>query len=85
MAVLVNNSGRDHRIGARLLQYGDQFRVLPHSRVPTDGKIIDGATEIDGSMPTREATPTLEKIDDLVVAGTINSDGTILVQLEHEA
>lgn len=51
--------------------------------MPTEEKIIDGATEIDGSMPT--VTPTLEKIGDIVVAGNINSDGTIFVQLEHEA
>ena len=81
-AVLVEK-GRDREIDARLLQYGDQFRVLPHSRVPTDGTILQGSTEIDESMLTGEVLPVLKQVGDPVIAGTVNGDGTVLVQLDR--
>lgn len=81
-AVLSEN-GKDHEIDARLLQYGDHFRVLPHSRVPTDGTVLFGKTEIDESMLTGESLPVLKQPGNQVVAGTVNGDGTIVVQLDR--
>jgi Cu2+-exporting ATPase len=82
-AVLAEEGGHDREIDARLLQYGDQFRLLPHSRVPTDGTIVQGKTEIDESMLTGEAMPVLKRVGDGVIAGTVNGDGTVLVQLDR--
>lgn len=81
-AVLVEK-GQDREIDARLLQYGDRFRLLPHSRVPTDGTIVHGSTELDESMLTGEAMPVLKQVGDPVIAGTVSGDGTVLVQLER--
>ena len=75
--------GNDREIDARLLQYGDQFKLLPHSRVPTDGTIVQGSTEIDESMLTGEAMPVLKQVGDPAIAGTVNGDGTVLVQLDR--
>lgn len=79
-AMLVDRDG-DREIDARLLQYGDRFKVLPHSRVPTDGLIVSGKTEVDESMLTGESLPVLKKEGDGLIAGTINGDGTIVAQL----
>ncbi|KAJ4325907.1 hypothetical protein N0V84_003293 [Fusarium piperis] len=79
-AVLVAKEG-DREIDARLLQYGDQFKVLPHSRVPTDGFVVSGQTEVDESMLTGESLPVLKKKGDDLIAGTINGDGTVIAQL----
>ncbi|CAG9994524.1 unnamed protein product [Clonostachys byssicola] len=76
MAIFVNKGGRDQGIGTRILQYGYRLHVLPDSRVPTNGKIIDGATDIDGSMLTGKSMPVLKYVDDLVVAVTIDGYGT---------
>ena len=81
-ALLVEKA-KDREIDARLLQYGDQFKLLPHTRAPTDGTILEGTTEIDESMLTGEAMPVLKNVGDPVVAGTINGDGTVLVQLDR--
>lgn len=82
-AVLVEAGKEDSEIDACLLQYGDQFRVPLHSRVPTDGTILQGFTEIDEFMLIGEPLPMLKKAGDLVVAGTINGDGSILVHLKR--
>ena len=79
-AVLVGKES-DREIDARLLQYGDQFKVLPHSRVPTDGLVISGTTEVDESMLTGETLPIVKKKGDSLIAGTVNGDGTVTAQL----
>ncbi|EWY79840.1 hypothetical protein FOYG_17017 [Fusarium oxysporum NRRL 32931] len=79
-AVLVCKDG-DRDIDARLLQYGDQFKVLPHSRVPTDGLVVSGTSEVDESMLTGETLPIVKKKGDALIAGTVNGDGTVTAQL----
>lgn len=68
-------------VDARLLQYGDRFRVLPHSTVPTDGIVVSGVSEVDESMLTGEAVPVAKAKHDTVVAGTVNGSGALVVQL----
>ncbi|KAG9196497.1 Cu2+-exporting ATPase [Alternaria panax] len=80
-AVLVDNDGMERGIDARLLQYGDTFRVVPDSRIPTDGTVISGSSEIDESMLTGEAQPVEKHTKSAVMAGTINGSGTLTVRL----
>ncbi|KAL2212483.1 heavy metal translocatin [Sarocladium strictum] len=79
-AVLIT-AGGDLEIDARLLQYGDRFRVLPHSKVPTDGVVEEGETEIDESMLTGESMPVTKKQGARLIAGTINGNGTVVARL----
>lgn len=51
-ALLVTPKRRTTQIDARLLQYGDEFIVSPHSRVVTDGTVVHGGSEVDESMIT---------------------------------
>ncbi|KAI1044277.1 hypothetical protein LB504_013018 [Fusarium proliferatum] len=80
IAVLADKEG-DRDIDARLLQYGDIFKVLPHSRVPTDGIVLSGKTEVDESMLTGETLPIVKQKGSDLIAGTVNGDGTVTVQL----
>ncbi|KAK7447498.1 hypothetical protein CaCOL14_008570 [Colletotrichum acutatum] len=79
-AVIIED-GKDVEIDARLLQYGDRFKVLPHSVVPTDGLVVTGSSEVDESMLTGESVPVFKKSRDTVIAGTINGSGTLVAQL----
>ncbi|ROT40588.1 heavy metal translocatin [Sodiomyces alkalinus F11] len=81
-AVLVEKEGgQDREIDARLLQCGDEFKILPHTRVPTDGVVISGSSEFDESMLTGEPIPAPKRPQDHVIAGTVNGDGTIVAKL----
>ncbi|KMU90825.1 cadmium resistance protein [Coccidioides immitis H538.4] len=61
--------GKDHReIDVRLLQFGDSFLVMPHTKVPTDGKIVEGASEVDESMLTGESLPVHKSVGMPVIA-----------------
>ncbi|KAI0430341.1 E1-E2 ATPase-domain-containing protein [Xylaria sp. FL1042] len=79
-AILVEN-GTDCEIDSRLLQFGDTFKVTPHNRIPTDGIIISGVSEIDESIITGESLPITKGLGAFLIAGTTNGSGTLIVQL----
>ncbi|GAW21714.1 hypothetical protein ANO14919_112380 [Xylariales sp. No.14919] len=79
-AILVEN-GVDCEIDSRLLQFGDIFKVTPHSKVPTDGTIISGASEVDESMVTGESLPVPKGPGAFLIAGTTNGPATLVVRL----
>ncbi|KAM0550698.1 hypothetical protein ACHAPJ_008763 [Fusarium lateritium] len=81
-AVLVEKEG-DREIDARLLQYGDMFKVLPHTRVPTDGIVLSGKTEMDEFMITGEPLPITKQKGDNLIAGTVNGNGTVVARLTN--
>lgn len=84
-ALLVKSDGSDgsdeREIDARLLQYGDMFKVMPESHVPTDGIIVSGTTEVDESMVTGEAQLVEKRSGSTVIAGSLNGPGRIIVRL----
>ena len=80
-AIVVLDDGGVLEIDSRLLQLGDKFRLMPHARVPTDGLILEGHSEIDESMITGESIPVLKKPGMGVIAGTVNGSGTMLARL----
>ena len=77
------DSGTEREIDTRLLQYGDTFKVLPDTRIPTDGTVIDGSSEVDESMLTGESTPVEKYPRSLVIAGSINGPGVMTVRLNR--
>ncbi|KAF1965194.1 copper-translocating P-t [Bimuria novae-zelandiae CBS 107.79] len=82
-ATLVH-SGKDayeEKIDARLLQYGDIFKVSPDSHVPTDGTVMSGTSEIDESMLTGESKPVEKTKESTIIAGSINGSGVLTVRL----
>ncbi|KIL93765.1 cu2+-exporting atpase [Fusarium avenaceum] len=83
-AILIDTeSGTEREIDARLLQYGDTFKVLPDTRVPTDGTVISGSSEVDESMLTGESRPVEKYPKSVVIAGSINGPGVMTVRLNR--
>ena len=56
---------------------GEIVVVRPGERIPVDGIVIDGATDIDESMLTGEPLPVARTAGDAVVGGTLNTTGSI--------
>ncbi len=81
-ALLVDYDGRGgQKIDARLLQYGDTFKVIPDARIPTDGIVVSGESEVDESNVTGEVIPVEKSAGSNIVAGSINGSGTLIVRL----
>lgn len=81
-AILVDDTGTNEKIiDVRLLQYGDLFKVLPDSKIPTDGTVIGGSSEADESIITGESIPVDKFPGSAVLAGSMNGSGTLTVKL----
>lgn len=80
-AILVGDKERE--VDVRLLQYGDTFKVLADSKIPTDGTVVSGSSEVDESMVTGESKPVEKYTKSAVIAGSINGAGTLIVRLNR--
>jgi len=65
------------------INVGDTILVRPGDRLPLDGIVISGSTEIDQAPITGESMPVSKTIDDEVFAGTINGSGAIEIRVNH--
>lgn len=80
-ATLVSN-GADKVISIHDIKKGDLLRVKPGDKIPVDGKITDGESTIDESMISGEPIPVDKKIEDSVIAGTINGNKSFVMIAE---
>lgn len=64
------------------VQIGNILRVKPGEKIPVDGKITDGNSNVDESMITGEPIPVEKSVDMKVTSGTINGNGTFLMKAE---
>lgn len=78
---LLSEDGNERLIDVREFQYGDLFKVLPDSIVPTDGIIVSGETEVDESMITGEVIPVSKFPGSRIVAGSINGSAPVFARL----
>ena len=74
--------GRVERVPVADLRVGDTVLVRSGARVPADGRIIDGAAELDESMITGESRPVPRGVGDRVVAGTVATDSALRILID---
>jgi Cu2+-exporting ATPase len=60
---------------------GDALRVLPGERLPADGVVTDGASELDRSLLTGESLPVAVAVGDAVSAGEVNLTGPLVLRV----
>jgi Cu+-exporting ATPase len=75
--------GQEEEIPVDAIQKGDLLRVRPGEKVPVDGVIAEGQTNIDESMMTGEAMPVGKGAGDKVVGATVNQTGSFLMRTER--
>jgi copper-transporting P-type ATPase V len=71
---------REVMIPADQIHLGELMRVRPGEKIPTDGQVVDGASAVDESMLTGEATPVDKTIGATVAGATVNSNGVLTVR-----
>lgn len=74
--------GRELEVAIEELQLQDSVVIRPGERIPVDGEIIQGHTQVDESLITGESLPVEKMQKDKVVGGSINGDGLILVKVQ---
>ncbi|WP_433504661.1 heavy metal translocating P-type ATPase [Pseudonocardia halophobica] len=76
--------GREEQVRAADLAVGDEVVVRPGEKIPADGTVCDGATEVDASTLTGEPLPIRRGPGDQVFAGTLNGTGTVRVRVDRD-
>lgn len=74
-------NGKPKQVLVSELKVGDLVLIRPGSRIPVDGVITDGKSSVDEAAITGESKPASKTVDDEVIAGTGNQDGSLTVKV----
>jgi Cu+-exporting ATPase len=78
----IGADGNDEEVSIDRVIVGDRLRVRPGEKVPVDGKVEDGRSSLDESMVTGESMPVTKAVGALVIGGTINQSGALVIRAE---
>ncbi len=81
-AHLVLSDGSVKDIELAELKKSDRVLVKPGEKVPADGRVVDGDSEINEAMITGESKPVGKKPGNSVIGGSINGGGSLTIQVE---
>lgn len=65
------------------LEIGDKVLVQPGERIPVDGVVIEGTSEVDQSLLTGESIPVAVKEKSEVIAGSLNGTHPLVIEITH--
>lgn len=57
------------------------LQVVAGAKIPADGRVIEGRSYVDESMVTGESMPVTKRPGDVVISGTVNSTGPLVIQV----
>ncbi len=77
----VIRDGKTEVVPLSELKEGDLVLVKPGSKVPADGMVIEGMSDVNEAIATGESKPVSKKKDSEVIAGTTNGDGSLTVKV----
>ncbi|WP_333455667.1 heavy metal translocating P-type ATPase [Microcoleus sp. herbarium5] len=77
----LKDNGDIKKVSPETVAVGDIILVKPGEKIPLDGEIIDGNSQIDTSALTGESVPRTVKVGETVLAGTINQTGVLTVKV----
>ncbi|MFD5160655.1 heavy metal translocating P-type ATPase [Streptomyces hawaiiensis] len=84
-ATRLDPDGGEHAVSVEDLALGDTVLVRPGERVGADGRVLDGASEVDQATITGEPLPVPKERGDEVFAGTLNGTGALRIRVERDA
>ena len=75
----VMRNGKVEIVSLSEIKKGDIVLVKPGGRIPADGKVKEGISDVDESIATGESKPVSKKEGDEVIAGATNGDGSLKI------
>ncbi|MFE4968429.1 heavy metal translocating P-type ATPase [Streptomyces sp. NPDC056660] len=83
-ATRITDDGTEVAVAVEELCVGDTILVRPGERVGADGRVVDGASDVDQATITGEPLPVAKEPGDEVFAGTLNGTGALRVRVERD-
>ncbi|WP_226966434.1 copper-transporting P-type ATPase [Sulfurimonas sediminis] len=77
---IIDEAGNEEEVNLELVHVGDKLRVKPGEKIPVDGVVIEGQSNIDESMITGEPVLVQKTVGDTLIGATINKNGTLVMQ-----
>jgi cation-transporting P-type ATPase J len=84
IATRLSDDGGEQNVPTSELRVGDTVLVRPGERIGADGRVLDGASEVDQATITGEPLPVAKDTGDEVFAGTLNGTGALRVRVERD-
>jgi Cu+-exporting ATPase len=81
LAHVILRSGEQIDVPVEELLVNDRVVVLPGERVPVDGVLTEGRTQVDESMLTGEPLPVAKEVEAALTGGSINGDGRVVMRV----
>ncbi|MEN8237362.1 MAG: copper-translocating P-type ATPase [Pseudomonadota bacterium] len=82
-ARLVLANGKTQSVALQNLKIGDQLLIKPGEKVPADARIVEGKSALNESMLTGESLPVTKREGHMVIGGSINGEGALVVRVEN--
>jgi Cu+-exporting ATPase len=79
----IADDGSERDVPLEEVRVGDRLRVRPGEKVPVDGIVVDGRSNVDESLVTGEPIPVEKAAGDRVIGATLNTTGSIVLRAER--
>lgn len=76
----VRRNSKEVEVPIAQVQLEDLVLVRPGEKIPVDGVVVEGASQVDESFITGESLPVAKMKNDKVTAGSVNADGLIVIK-----
>lgn len=81
----VQRDGAERVVPPREVRVGERVVVRPGERLPLDGRVVDGSSEVNQAPITGESAPVAKSRGAEVFAGTVNGDGALVIEVTRAA
>jgi Cu+-exporting ATPase len=78
----LDNDGGESDVSLDQVSVGDRLRVRPGEKVPLDGELLEGSSNIDESMVTGEPLAVSKKAGDQAIGGSMNQQGSFIMRAD---
>jgi Cu+-exporting ATPase len=79
----ISADGGEQDVPLEQVSVGDLLRIRPGEKVPVDGVVIEGTSNVDESMVTGEPLPVEKQAGDRVIGATVNATGSLAMRAER--